>query len=379
MLDLLGWGVSPEYLVDCGLSREIVFYVFTELNLRLPHNLDTVGIMQSISSSAVPQVVSPPLTTRERALSQSQPTMPRAMLSETAPVPEPTPSVPHQITDLHDMERQRRSELLARKAAQLSRKSKVQPPAPVTYVREPSPIPTEDVEMSAAPIEDVDDFLRTIEAEDMHNSEPMDVDLSFVSPESSKSPSMAPSDLEASRIETDLLSPSECTTPSDLTPAVISNTPSLTSNAGLNDFIVGKASASETTRRRGRPVAADFVDSTLHHNQSTSTAINGERSAPPRRGSVNSFAAISASRRCVIDLSDTEDEENTGMAESGTSQLSPSDVKTATFLGGKPQPPASLLQKEIEIQNLRLIIAQKEMESRSKKLAVSHSLIHERT
>jgi len=44
ILDILGYGVPPEYLIDCGLSREIIYYVFTELNLRLPNNLDIVGI-----------------------------------------------------------------------------------------------------------------------------------------------------------------------------------------------------------------------------------------------------------------------------------------------------------------------------------------------
>jgi hypothetical protein len=44
ILDILGYGVPPEYLIDCGHSREIIYYVFTELNLRLPSNLDTAGI-----------------------------------------------------------------------------------------------------------------------------------------------------------------------------------------------------------------------------------------------------------------------------------------------------------------------------------------------
>jgi len=44
ILDILGYGVPPEYLVDCGISKEIIYYVFTELNLRLPSNLVTVGI-----------------------------------------------------------------------------------------------------------------------------------------------------------------------------------------------------------------------------------------------------------------------------------------------------------------------------------------------
>lgn len=44
VLDILGYGVPPEYLIDCGMSKEIIYYVFTELNLRLPSNLDTAGI-----------------------------------------------------------------------------------------------------------------------------------------------------------------------------------------------------------------------------------------------------------------------------------------------------------------------------------------------
>ncbi|EIM87991.1 uncharacterized protein STEHIDRAFT_155350 [Stereum hirsutum FP-91666 SS1] len=45
VLDLLGWGVPSEYLVDCGLSRQLLYYVFTELNLHLPTNLDLTGII----------------------------------------------------------------------------------------------------------------------------------------------------------------------------------------------------------------------------------------------------------------------------------------------------------------------------------------------
>ncbi|KAI9457563.1 hypothetical protein HD554DRAFT_2317336 [Boletus coccyginus] len=43
VLDLLGWGVTPEYLVDCGLSPGIVYRIFTDLRLRLPSNLDVLS------------------------------------------------------------------------------------------------------------------------------------------------------------------------------------------------------------------------------------------------------------------------------------------------------------------------------------------------
>jgi hypothetical protein len=34
ILDLLGWGVPPEYFINCGLTREAIFYAFTEMNLK---------------------------------------------------------------------------------------------------------------------------------------------------------------------------------------------------------------------------------------------------------------------------------------------------------------------------------------------------------
>ncbi|KAH0831413.1 hypothetical protein J3R83DRAFT_14084 [Lanmaoa asiatica] len=42
VLDLLGWGVTPEYLVDCGLSQGAVHRIFTDLRLRLPRNLEAL-------------------------------------------------------------------------------------------------------------------------------------------------------------------------------------------------------------------------------------------------------------------------------------------------------------------------------------------------
>lgn len=40
ILDLLGLGVKPEYLVDCGISPQCLAVCFYELNLRFPLNLD---------------------------------------------------------------------------------------------------------------------------------------------------------------------------------------------------------------------------------------------------------------------------------------------------------------------------------------------------
>ena len=74
ILDILGYGVPPEYLVDCGLSREIIYYVFTELNLRLPNNLDIVGI---------PPYPPPPDVVASILLSQSSYSLPSAPLENS--------------------------------------------------------------------------------------------------------------------------------------------------------------------------------------------------------------------------------------------------------------------------------------------------------
>lgn len=42
VLDLLGWGVEPEYLVDSGVSSGAIFRIFSDLRLRLPTNLGVV-------------------------------------------------------------------------------------------------------------------------------------------------------------------------------------------------------------------------------------------------------------------------------------------------------------------------------------------------
>ncbi|KAJ7678551.1 hypothetical protein B0H17DRAFT_1078686 [Mycena rosella] len=39
VLDLLGWGVDAEYLLDCGVSAVLIHRIFTDLRLRLPRNL----------------------------------------------------------------------------------------------------------------------------------------------------------------------------------------------------------------------------------------------------------------------------------------------------------------------------------------------------
>ncbi|TDL16221.1 hypothetical protein BD410DRAFT_844571 [Rickenella mellea] len=48
VLDLLGWGVPPEYLLDRGISLRLLYTVFTELRLRLPESMaaDCAAVMK---------------------------------------------------------------------------------------------------------------------------------------------------------------------------------------------------------------------------------------------------------------------------------------------------------------------------------------------
>ena len=39
VLDLLGWGVSPEYLLQRGISHALLYTVFTDLRLQLPDKI----------------------------------------------------------------------------------------------------------------------------------------------------------------------------------------------------------------------------------------------------------------------------------------------------------------------------------------------------
>ncbi|KIJ53497.1 hypothetical protein M422DRAFT_25373 [Sphaerobolus stellatus SS14] len=74
ILDLLGWGVPPDYFLNCGLSRESVYYAFTELNLKLPSNLNTEGILPFIPPADFMKMTisSPPTATEIRGPSTHQ-------------------------------------------------------------------------------------------------------------------------------------------------------------------------------------------------------------------------------------------------------------------------------------------------------------------
>lgn len=68
VLDLLGWGVTPEYLVDAGVSSAALYAIFKDLNLRLPSNLDMPATNTVVSAT-------PPITEKE-ALEQKSAVLP---------------------------------------------------------------------------------------------------------------------------------------------------------------------------------------------------------------------------------------------------------------------------------------------------------------
>lgn len=186
ILDLLGWGVPPEYLVRCGLSREMVYYAFLDFNLRLPDNFDITGLPTPQDLAAIATTVA---NRRNRLVSQSPShrhplpqvspiatsvpplaediTPSTAILSAVAPPFVPADATTEASLSLQDMEQDRRRMLLARKAVQASRKRKPSAEPDHTdalYAQSPVLGPVKAVERAASvvPAIAVDDFLNSI-------------------------------------------------------------------------------------------------------------------------------------------------------------------------------------------------------------------------
>ncbi|CAE6423501.1 unnamed protein product [Rhizoctonia solani] len=161
ILDLLGLGVTPEYLVDCGVSPQCLAVCFYELNLRFPLNLDRRQIKLPLfydldkhmkNSQRREQIIrqrdrgrelprpAPPvistimdkteLSLDDKAPSPTPPDVGGKPLDESSPpsrlditeivdvhLSENVQSSPSKELDIASMEDQKRMELLARKAA----------------------------------------------------------------------------------------------------------------------------------------------------------------------------------------------------------------------------------------------------------------------
>ncbi|CAL1712720.1 unnamed protein product [Somion occarium] len=439
ILDLLGWGVPPEYLVNCGLSREIVYYVFVELNLRMPSNLDLTGLPnpetyidynapssdmqyddQAPYSPPTLPVGSyrtqghPSLPQKPRAPQGHSPTLPRSPTSglsanATPFAPGASPRVDE--ASLLDMEQQRRQELLARKAVLASRRKTASSAPesastasldPETMKSLPRILQRAQSTSSAVAKETVDDFLNSIGPvkDDKSGQAPqrtespdaMDVDeipgLSAIEPSSSSRP--PPVSANRSLSLSDDLSPISPAFPQSgafnesFRPASSSqverrdedhgmDVDGSGSNTPTNGSSSSSSSAQQVRRPGKRPVAADFVD--MEPSRSNGS---GPYYHVPRRKAPSSFAGVIATRRMVINLSDSEDEvEDTvnGRMGSGAryrhystqhSRATAQSATTTSRVSPRAATPAALLEKEKEIQMMRELIAQREQQKLKK-------------
>lgn len=364
ILDLLGWGVPPDYLVNCGLSREIVYYVFIELNLRLPDDFDRSGLLPPLPyayTHASPEPMSPPTSSRDPSRVRGIPSSkrsggdPHPSLPKRPTAPQGTPSsadetplsvtaapfvpsaslsaIPMQSEDapatpsLIDMEQQRRQELLARKAVLASRKKlniAIAPSSSVVPTKEAKEAKETTPTSTVAPAA-VDDFLKSIppvngNAAGKASSTPadsddrMDVDdqIPGLSAGDASSTSQLPGSSELRSMSAEPASSAIVIFPAP--PSESEGSVRSTSTERNVNPMDNSSSGSGTPQphsagsRRGtkRPVAADFEDMDAHSH----TRHHHHPQLPHHKFGrrTHSFAGITHSRRFVIDLSDSEEE-----------------------------------------------------------------------
>ncbi|KAI0036509.1 hypothetical protein K488DRAFT_81953 [Vararia minispora EC-137] len=376
VLDLLGWGVPPEYLVDCGLSREIVYYIFSELNLRLPNNLDKDGIIPYPPSSELLQH------------SPNEPIVESPAESEQHRVE--LPSLFSRISDsgkanLADMEQQRRQELLARKAVLASRKRKV------TSVGD-GPV-NKKAAMAVVAQDSVDDFLSSIgtpvpaptSAPSSRKGKEVTRDVSLTEEPRSASPEqMEVDDIPGLGDSTHATGP----TPLSATSSLSSATGHVSSSSSDSTPVPPVAPAT----RRKRPVASDFVDEDAsasapatpglgrspsmanaqpHPNPHVRRWMASEHRPAPR----TVFSTLTAPQ-CVIDWNSDSDDDVEDVEDDftgGDGMAGMSLMPSSAGVGGMTPPvttPSSASELEKRIAEMREEIRAKE-ELRLRKLAAT--------
>lgn len=408
ILDLLGWGVPPTYLIDCGVSREAIFYVFSELNLALPEHFDV--------SAFVPYLPIPPQSlpeSQKNSVDQQShlgypPSVVHSPLAQACPIYFGRSSP---VMDLHTIERQRRQELLARKAAHATCRP-----------RHSASIDSSNSAMSfslsqeqsgttpASPTEAVDNFLNSIGSisrvgasppsaflysDRQDTSNKMDVEKvigsSVTDPHLRDSPSRASSALVQDSWTVEQTPPSSAEVSTTLNIARASSSSA--------DAAVTSASSSTLSQASDPEQGAQSHVHSVSHAQTSLPSRRGVKravatdfdfdAAPRKNGSSQlpakqprtTFGNI-GSRRCVIELSDSEGEDGSERhlpPPSFSEQTLPRRNKPNAYSSpsaNKPTPgssvsPSALLQKELEIQKMREMIARCEEETRIKKLAVS--------
>lgn len=467
VLDLLGWGVSPEYLVDCGLTRESVFYSFTELNLRLPNNLDVSGLIPlplststASSSQDTISITSTPLSHTPEA--QIAPSRRTSLSHPSIKIPDPhedASSAPNispvasDVTNLNNMEAQRRLELQARKAVLASRKKKnLQASVEARNAIDSSSIPPSTGEpswpatisekpVSRAPTDAVDSFLKSmLESSSLPSSSltpthlqesetpggKFSLDPGFGSGSATPlQPNDADTDgipgLGSYRAQSTSIRQVGPVSP-EIAPLLSSNTSTIeasndaleaeekgnlpVSSALINarmksvasmNFALTHKSPPATNGKRGtkRPVAMDFVEDDRDVPGGSRRPSPSLPARPAVRRKIGGFAGLGGfvPRRCVINLSDSEDESaetisrqrskspdgaiiNLRAPRAGPSRptsrnvvLRPSSAQASTKPSTTSTPtPESLMEKEEQIRRMRELIAETELK-RLRKLA----------
>ncbi|GJJ13382.1 hypothetical protein Clacol_007635 [Clathrus columnatus] len=398
ILDLLGWSVPAEYLINCGLTREAIYYVFTELNLELPSNFDTTGIapypqfdkpkstlltsplqssnIPSNPASQQPDHPSPPLSPTAAKLYANSASIqsPRDSVSSSTvdmysePIPgllqstyshdqsqttivttngdqgvRSTKEIPRHVYagNLDEIETLRRQELLARKAALASRRKLDLKKQTISTTLSNTNVPKSPPISPVVSGEAVDNFLKSITSTNggISIADGNNVDVAMEDNEPQPP------------------------------------TPSTSSSVAWGQFAIPlpKKPASK------RAVASDWIDYETSSRNSPYPTFNGNGEyADIRRTSSTSnlsFANLISNRKVVIDFSDSDDD---SPAENSTRSMNTSvgDVLRMTSQLGTREAmnlrhvptPEALLLKEQEIKRMKELIAERE-KNRLKKLA----------
>lgn len=336
ILDILGWGVPSQYLLDCGISALVVVVCLSELKLRIPRDLENlIDQAELIVHDRKGQNASLGPTPR--------PNLPAPGARHPLPaIPAPQSGASTPPIDLDDIEQQRKQELLARRAALQSMKKSKQsePPSRYDYGTEVSSEPqANDATMLPVQETEVDAFLADVivdeedtNAEDNQHYERMEVEQALVVEEPEEEMSASASNGQASSTHPHPAQSPQPQPPEPQSPVPAASLPAMPQNHDLtgSDIIVDRtlppsANASHirpqsnnpNRRNSKRPVAADFVAYAPQDPSTGSMPV----SAPTRSftSDSNSNAALrrrnfgpSVQQRLVIDLSDDEGSDGGG-------------------------------------------------------------------
>lgn len=130
ILDILGWGVPSQYLLDCGISPLAIVVCLSDLRLRIPRDLEfLIRDAEQHVVTASQQLPGGYHVNGKILSAQAPPFVPH----RADPVsPTPPPATPP--TDLDNIEQQRKQELLARRAVLQSMKKPKGLPSSISHV-----------------------------------------------------------------------------------------------------------------------------------------------------------------------------------------------------------------------------------------------------